>query len=80
MVSDEPVEVYPEQAMIRDTARALLDAAERLGQRPEVVESILNGFRAPADVVAATIWPVHPSYTGRSVGDAPRAAAVLGAI
>lgn len=76
----ESVEVYPEDGMARDTARALLDAAERLGHRPEVVEAIFNGFRVPGDVADATIWPTHPTYTGRSTAPTPAAAVALGAL
>lgn len=32
------------------TARALLDAAEALGHRPEVVRTVDNGFLVPDDV------------------------------
>jgi hypothetical protein len=47
---DETVEIYPAPEDMTDTATRLLEAAEKAGERVEVVETVSGGFRVPESI------------------------------
>lgn len=78
---DAWVEIYPEHGLVGDTARALLDAAGRLGyDAPRAVVAVSGGFRTLIDVLAVTELPSVPSSDGHRVTATPLAALGKGAV
>lgn len=78
--SDDWVEILPSSGMMRETARALLVAAETLGLDPaRAVHSIFGGFRVPGSVLDAATLPTEPTPVAPQTAATPLAAIKAGA-
>lgn len=78
---DEWTEIFPEHALITDTAKALLVTAERLGYDPaRAVHAIDAGFRVPHLVADTVEYPDAPSSDGTRTVHTPLAALDKGAL
>lgn len=78
---DDWVEIYPEQCLFVDTARALLDTASSLGYDPaRAVHAVADGFRVPQLVAATVVFPTEPSPQHQRVVRTPQSAVEKGAI